>query len=225
MNEILWMINLFVSFGLVLLFYKRFGKIGLFVWTAIATVVTNIQTVKIVQLINIETSLGTILYGTTFIVTDILQEKYGAAEAKNSIKIGFVSMIVMTLLMSMALLYIPSDNDFSSSSLNLIFNLNFRITIASLIAYISSQWVDHKIYKYLKIKNTKLWIRNNLSTIISQFIDTFIFIIISYVGLTTSSSIISISLSMYFFKLLIALCDTPFMYIAMKINPKEVVYE
>ena len=95
--------NIGNSFTFVVLSYKFLGKTGLFLWIAIATIVSNIQTVKLVNIFGIESSLGTILYGSTFLATDIINLKYGKREAKKTILIGFLTMIVMTVFMSLCL--------------------------------------------------------------------------------------------------------------------------
>ena len=78
MNELLCVITLVISFTFVVLSYKFLGKTGLFLWIAIATIVSNIQTVKLVNIFGIESSLGTILYGSTFLATDIINLKYNS---------------------------------------------------------------------------------------------------------------------------------------------------
>ena len=218
MNELLCVITLIISFTFVILSYKFLGKTGLFLWIAIATIVSNIQTVKLVNIFGIESSLGTILYGSTFLATDILNLKYGKKEAKKTILIGFLTMIVMTVFMSLCLKYAPSSNDFAQQSLITIFTVNIRITIASLIAFAFSQFIDTILFQKLQKKYNKLWLSNNASTMICQIIDTIIFCTITYYGLVDIQVIFQIMISMYVFKFVIALCDTPYIYIASKIK-------
>lgn len=218
MNELLCVITLVISFTFVILSYKFLGKTGLFLWIAIATIVSNIHTVKLVNIFGIESSLGTILYGSTFLATDILNLKYGKKEAKKTILIGFLTMIVMTVFMSLCLKYTPSSNDFAQQSLITIFTVNIRITIASLIAFAFSQFIDTILFQKLQKKYNKLWLSNNASTMICQIIDTIIFCMITYYGLVDIHVIFQIMISMYAFKFVIALCDTPYIYIASKIK-------
>lgn len=218
MNEILWIFTLFSSFISVILSYKYLGKNGLFLWIIVATLVSNIQTIKTINLFGLETSLGTILYGSTFLATDILNYKYGIEESRKTIAYGFIAMVIMTFFMSISLVYEPSINDFSQDSLSLIFSFNIRITIASLIGFTVSQFVDTFLFDMLQKRYNKLWLSNNTSTIVCQILDTVIFTIITYIGTINVSSIIEIMLSMYIFKVIVALLDTPFMYLAAKIK-------
>ena len=218
MNEILWIITLLLSFISVILCYKYFGKNGLFLWVIVSTIISNIQTVKIVDLFGIETALGTILYGSTFLATDILNYKYGVKESRKTIPYGFAAMIIMTIFMIICLIYKPSINDFSQNSLTTIFSFNIRVTIASLIAFGVSQFIDTYLFDKLQKKYHKLWLSNNFSTMVCQIFDTIIFTLITYLGTMDLITILEIMGSMYVFKVVIALCDTPFMYIASKIK-------
>lgn len=218
MNELLWIFTLLLSFISILLCYKYLGKNGLFLWIIVATLVSNIQTVKTVELFGLETSLGTILYGSTFLATDILNFKYGLKESRKTIIYGFLSMIIMTIFMVICLLYKPSINDFAQDSLSIIFSFNIRITIASLVGFCVSQILDTLIFHKLQKKYNKLWLSNNVSTMFCQIIDTIIFTLITYIGTMNINAIMEIMFSMYIFKFIVALLDTPFMYIASKIK-------
>lgn len=218
MNELLWILTIILSFSSIILLYKYLGKSGLFLWIIVATIVSNIQTVKTVELFGLSTSLGTILYGSTFLATDILNYKYGLKESRKTIVYGFLSMIIMTLFMVICLLYKPSIDDFAQDSLMTIFSFNIRITIASLSGFVFSQFLDTLIFHKLQKKYNKLWLSNNASTMICQAFDTIIFTLITYLGTMDINTIFELMLSMYIFKLFIAIFDTPFMYLASKIK-------
>jgi len=218
MNELLWIFTLILSFISIILCYKYLGKNGLFLWIVVATMVSNIQTIKTINLFGLETSLGTILYGSTFLATDILNFKYGLNESRKTIIYGFLSMIIMTIFMVLCLLYEPSINDFAQGSLITIFSFNVRITIASLIGFSVSQFMDTLIFHKLQKKYNKLWLSNNVSTMFCQIVDTIFFTLITYLGTMNINTIIEIMFSIYIFKFFVALLDTPFMYIASKIK-------
>ena len=220
-NEVIWVILILLSFSSILLMYKFMGKVGLIIWIVLATIISNIQTIKLIDLFGLETSLGTVLYGTVFLATDIMNFKYGAKEAKKTIVYGFVAMILSTFFLYTCLLYQPSVNDFANESLKLIFTFNLRVTLASLIGFAVSQFIDAHVFNFLQKKYNKLWISNNVSTMLSQLIDTMIFISITYFGNVNINVMLQLFLTMYLFKFIIAICDTPFMYIASRIKSKE----
>jgi len=127
-------------------------------------------------------------------------------------------MIIMTLFMTICLMYTPSSNDFAQTSLTTIFTVNVRITIASLLGFGISQLIDTWLFDKMQKKYNKIWISNNFSTMICQIIDTIIFCLITYYGTMDFKIILEIMISMYVFKFVVAILDTPFMYLATKIK-------
>ena len=222
MNILISILYLIISFTITLLCYKKYGKFGLYIWMCILVVISNIQTIKISEIFGLTISLGNISYGSLFLTTDILSEKYGKKSTNNAIELSFITMIIFTILMTLFLKYEPSRLDFSQDALLVIFNYMPRITIGSLLAYIISQKCDTYIYIKLKEKYNKVWISNNGSTFISQIVDTFVFVIVSFLGIMNQAEIIQLILTMLIFKWIIALLDTSFMILATKIeNVKE----
>jgi len=225
MNELYWGIMLLTNFLLVILAYKIFGKKGLLIWIPIATIVANIQVVQTIELFGLTATLGNIVYASSFLVTDILSEIYGKKEANKAVWIGFFSVIVMTVLMNLALLFNPLEGDdfsiVSYDSLKTIFSLMPRIVVASLVAYLISQ--RHDVWAYHFWKNRfpgvkKIWLRNNLSTMVSQLLDSLIFTLIAFYGKYELSILGEIFLTTYVLKWIVAVADTPFIYWAIKIK-------
>lgn len=228
MNELLWFAMLIANFLLILFIYRFVGKIGLFLWIPISTIVANIQVVKMIDLFGVEATLGNIVYASAFLVTDILSENYGKDYAKKAVYFGFFSLISFTLLMNMALLFEPSANDFAHQSMENIFALMPRIALASLVAFAVSQFHDVHAYAFWKQRfpETKhLWLRNNLSTMISQALDTVVFTLIAFAGVLPMPVMIEICITAYLIKWLVAALDTPFLYIAKNFMTKGVVKE
>ena len=213
-------INLLMLLG----FYKLFGKSGLFIWIAISSIIANIQVNKSIELFGLTATLGNSVYGSIFLATDILNEKYGAKEANRSVIFGFSSSIVMLVTMSLSLLFIPSVNDYAQDSLTALFNPAIRIVLGSLLAYLVAQFLDIKLFNVIKKKlpsNKYMWVRNNVSTILSQGVDTLIFVTIAFLFVYEASVLLQIYASTFILKVIIALIDTPFLYIAKKIKPNS----
>ena len=217
MNELLWVGMLLANFGAILLAYRLYGRLGLYIWIPIAVIVANIQVLKAVTLFGMDATLGNIVYATSFLVTDILAENYGHKEANRAVGIGFFALLTMTVLMNLALRFTPSDADFAQDSLSTIFGFMPRLAVASLTAYLVSQY--HDIWAFLFWKRRKpgtryLWLRNNASTMVSQLLDTAIFTTIAFVGVYESKVFWQIFWSTYLLKWLVAVLDTPFVYLA-----------
>jgi len=84
-NELLWLLLLFLNFGIIILAYRFFGRIGLYCWIAVAVILANIQVTKTIQLFGFVTALGNIIYSTTFLATDILNENHGKKAARKAV--------------------------------------------------------------------------------------------------------------------------------------------
>lgn len=228
MNELLWGILILVNFFAILFIYRLYGKTGLYIWIPIAAIVANIQVLKIVELFGFTTTLGNIVYASSFLVTDILCENYGKEEAKRAVFAGFFALIVATALMNLALLFIPAQSDIAQGPLQAIFSLMPRIAGASLAAYLISQlhdvWAFH-LWKKKFPATSMLWLRNTASTLVSQLIDTVVFTFAAFLGRYPFPIVLEILWTTYIIKLIVALLDTPFVYIASSWKRKEKVTE
>jgi hypothetical protein len=227
-NELLWILFAVVNFLLITAAYKLFGKAGLFAWIAMGTILANIQVVKSIELsiagLTLAATLGNIMYGTLFLVTDALGEKYGHKDAKKAVQIGFFSLLATIAIMQMALLFTPSESDISQDALVTIFSVMPQIAGASLLAYLVSQFLDVFLFKAIKAKlpDAKwLWLRNNGSTLISQLIDTLIFVPIAFYGWLPFEVIKEIFITTYLIKVIVAAIDTPFVYWIKSIRPLD----
>jgi len=74
---------------------------------AMAIIIANIQVTKIIEVFGLVTAMGNVIYGSTFLVTDILTEKHGVKEAKKAVLIGFFAMVFATIIMQITLLFKP----------------------------------------------------------------------------------------------------------------------
>ncbi|TKB24084.1 VUT family protein [Desulfopila sp. IMCC35006] len=227
-NESLWLLLLLANFSAILLAYRFFGQLGLYIWIPIATILANIQVLKMVDLLSIGVTLGNITYASSFLVTDILSENYGKQSAKKAVFIGFFSLAATVLIMQIALMFQPNEFDFIQESLKNIFAILPRIALASLIAYAISQFHDvwaYDLWKRLFPGIRFLWLRNNASTIISQLLDSVIFTSIAFWGLLPESEFLQILVTTYVLKLIVAVVDTPFLYVARVMFNRKIISE
>lgn len=217
-NNTIWLILLVVNYGLIIAAFGFFRKQGLFIWITLASILANIQVIKTIELFGFVTTLGNIVYGTSFLATDILSECYGEKEAKKGVFIGIFSIMATTIIMQVCLWFAPHSSDTSSAALNTIFSLLPRIALASITAYLFSQNFDVWFYNYLRKKYPeKLWLRNNLSTMTSQLLDNTIFTLMAFWGVFPVDVIVQIFATTYFMKWCVALLDTPVIYWARSI--------
>lgn len=224
-NEVLFVGSVLIYLGSVLLLYKLFGKNGLFVFAVFGTLLGNIAVCKCIDLFGFSATAGNVLYASTFLVTDILSEKYGRKTASRAVKYSFSIMLLWLLGTQLLLWFAPNANDYISESLSAVFGLAPRITAASLVGFVCSQNIDVFLYHFIWSKtgdsDAMLWLRNNGSTLTSQAIDTVLFTTLAFWGTYPVNVFVSILLTTYLFKAIVALLDTPFMYAARKIKPME----
>ncbi|MCP3774880.1 queuosine precursor transporter [Paenibacillus sp. MZ04-78.2] len=213
-----------VNFALFLLCYRFFGKKGLYAWIGFATVLANIQVVKTIELLGIVMTLGNTVYTSIYMSTDLLNEKYGTKEAKQAVWFGFFSLVASTVIMQMSLVFTPQESDIAQSSLEKIFGLMPRLAAGSLCAYFISQFLDVRVYSYLKKRfpvYNQFWIRTNGSTGLSQLVDSLVFCTIAFAGVYTLDIWLQILLTTYLFKFVISVASTPVLYIARSFRIKE----
>ncbi len=216
-NELLWFAALILNFVFILSFYRIFGKIGLFIWIPISVILANIEVIKTVEIFGLTNTLGNIIYATSFLVTDILSENYSKKDAFKAVLAGFMVLITMTALMTFAIQFKPAESDFAHEHLKAIFSVMPRIAFASLVAFLISQCHDVWAYNFWKKKLPAvkyIWIRNNASTMVSQLIDSIVFSLIAFAGTFDNRVLVEIVITTYLMKFIVALFDTPCVYIA-----------
>lgn len=217
----LWFTTICVDLGLTLLLYRLYGKTGLYAVIVLNIMLSNLQGPKLTTVFGMETSLGMIIYSGIYFATDILSERYGKREANRAVMIGFFTSLIVITMMSISLLFLPSQDsgkkEFAESvhgALGLLFGFTPRFVLGSLFAYLVSQRLDVWTFHYIKSKtgDKMLWLRNNASTMSSQLVDTALYSAVVWWGLFDFETAVELAFAKYFFKVIIAAMDTPFIY-------------
>lgn len=186
--------------------------------------IANVVSAKIVTLGGLVIPAAIVAYPLTFLMTDVIGEIWGKEQANETVKLGFICQLISLVLIGLAILLPVAPFADNQAEFKGIMAQSFRVVAASLVAYYCSQswdvWVFHKIRE----KGTgNKWLRNNLSTMTSQIIDTAIFITIAFVG--SVPNIWVMIGSQYLIKCIYALLDTiPFYYLTRGseiINPNK----
>lgn len=222
MNEIMLFVEIVLFFSLILLIKKTIGKSGLFAWIGIATVLAEIQVTKCVTIFGISATLGNVLFASNFLVTDILRECYSQEDAKKGVLISALGGLFFILFSIITPIFIPNEFDLTHNALKIVLSLTPRITISSILMLIIANYSDVFIYDFLhkKFKGKKMWLRNNISTILCNCLENFFFTFLAFLGMYSISELLMIAVSTCIIETLIALCDTPFLYLAKKISNK-----
>ena len=219
MNIVLGIISIIATFSIVVGIEKIFKKEGLSVWISIATITANILVCKSIDILELTASLGNVMFASIFLATDILSEKYDVKDSRKAVILAIVSQIIFIMTTTLAISYIPSETDLSNDSMKTLFSINTRVSISSIVMFGASNMLDIYLFEKLKRKFPKqLWLRNNVSTIISNCLENYFFVFFAFVGIYNYSTILSIETTTSILEIIIAICDTPFMYIAKKLK-------
>ena len=181
-----------------------------------------IGTTKFVYVFGLTVPAGVLAYPFTFLATDLICELYGKKRAQLLVWVGFtMNFFMLGLMMLGHYLKDASGISGATSTFENVYEFMIGNVIASMIAYLIAQSVDVRLFHFWKslTKGKHLWLRNNLSTVVSQLVDTTAIMTVLYFANNLGSSIQSISdlvgliFASYIFKVLVALFDTPLFYL------------
>ena len=221
-QELLWLLTVVYDLGLAILLYRFFGKYGLYTAVVLGIVLGNLQGGKVSELslfgYSFTASMGAILYSGIYFATDVLNEKFGREEANRAVMLGFVANVAVMITILISIQFRPSDITGAAlevhNAISTLAGYSPIFVIGSLTAYLISQtfdvWFFHKIKTYTG--ESKLWLRNNLSTITSQLLDTMIYQFTWVMAGMDYKTAFLIAVTKYIFKVFIAGIDTIFIY-------------
>jgi len=197
---------------------KLFLLFGIFVALYVAS---NLLGIKIINFFGISTSVGIFIAPILFLITDAVEEVYGRDLVFNFIKISIVSLIIIFGFLFLFINLTPAERFDYNAEYVKIFGFSLRMIFASIVAFFVSQINDMFVFSYIKkLTNGKhLWLRNNVSTMLSQTIDTFLFMYLFLYRMTPKFDayfVFKLALPYLFLKILFALFDTPFVYLLVR---------
>ncbi|MDD2574191.1 MAG: queuosine precursor transporter [Bacillota bacterium] len=188
---------------------------GIFI---VGIVIANIASTKVMAFGAWVMDAGTLVFPITFLMTDVIGEVWGKRTAYHVVWTGFACAVLATVILTLARLAPPAPFWQGQEAFDQIIGAVPRLVIASLITYAVSQSHDVWAFHFWrgKTKGRHLWLRNNASTIVSQAIDTVLFSILAFAGTMTGNELLQLMTSVYGFKVLFALLDTPLCYLLVR---------
>ncbi len=206
--------------------FKSDVLVGLYVFCIITAELMGSKSFPLFKIFNFNLtgSIGMLLIPWIFSINDVFIEVFGIKRAKNLARISILLVFFLILLAALAVVLPPSSRYASTNeAYKIIFSQSIRISIASLIAMAASNFADVNIFWRLKqkLKNQKLWVRNNLSNILATFLDTVVFMIIAFYSLNKSPIdnfhfLLGIILPYWLLKVSMSTISTPFVYLGIK---------
>lgn len=216
---------LLMSCGLIILLMMRiFGAVGLMVYSSVAIIVANlqVQTATKYSFFHEPVALGTIVFSSIFIVSGILTEYYGPAQARRSVWLSFTALFLMTGLMLLTIGFKPvSGFTAAHKAMCTLFMPAPALIVAGLIAYAAGQLNDIWIFTMLSrlTRGKYLWFRSFVATLIGAFLDNLIFSVLAWIvfsphPLSWRTVFFTYVLGTYLLRVFVALVGIPFTYLA-----------
>ena len=221
-NELILIINLIVTYGLVLLCFKFFKKEGLMAWLVIATLIGDIEVIGQIDAFCLHQTLGNVSFASTFLASNLLSEFYNRKDANKGVYLGLFAGVTFIILSRFWLFFHPNATDFAFPALTAIANGTFRVIVAGLTNFVLVQkiniWLYHLLWEKMGQSSDKnLWIRNNVSTIISQAINSASFCTMAFYGTLPMDVLQDIMFTNFAILFFTSLMSTPYIYLAKKI--------
>jgi len=177
--EGLSLILLLLCCGAIIVLLRFYGIHGLYIYNAVAIIAGNIQVLKLsyFPFWGESLALGTIVFATTYLVSDILTEIYGQRVAQDGVWLCFGAQILLTLMMLLALSYVPAAEDTAHGAMAILFTPSLRLFVSSLIAFAASQFFDIWVFQRIRelTHNRRLWLRMVFSVLLAGLLDNIIF--------------------------------------------------
>lgn len=213
----------FTSVIVIMAMLRGFGLQGLYAYNIIATILANIQVLKVAQfgLSPEPVALGTVTFATIFLVSDIITEHYGKEAAQKSVWLSFSAQIIVMIMMLLTLGHAPEVRDMGHCAMETLFLPAPRLVVASLTSFVISLLLE--IWTFQALRNLThakhLWLRTSVSTIIAALIDNILFSTLAWVILaptpvSLNTLIFTYILGTYIARVIVALISTPVLYLS-----------
>lgn len=217
MNEVIFLATFFACLSLSLLAFKM-GRIYVYAYMATMGTITFFLAPMVVNIFWYAFSVSEIFYASMFLSTDMISEHFGKKEAKKVIWLATFVMVVIGVLAGMVTLMEAHEVDIIKPHILALLSISPRLLVAAFIMFIIEQHLDANIFHAIKEKTgpQKLWLRNNVSTIIVQTLDVLVFYPLAFYGVYPN--LIELMIMAFIFKIFMALLDTPFIYLSHKLK-------
>lgn len=156
---------------------------------------------------------ATLLFSVTFLLTDIVNEKFGRAATQRMIMIAFLSQIAFLVFSYIALSATPAPFFGGQAAFETVFGAVPRIAAAGLFTFLISESLDAYLYQWFRLKThgRHLWMRNAFSSIPAMLLDSALFVTLAFYGVMP---ILPLIIGLTVVKWIVAVIDIPFMYLA-----------
>lgn len=220
-NEYLFLIFLILNLLLPILFLKG-GKSWLYGYIGINGCLLIPIAPLSIEVFSYTISAVTLAWAPIYLCTDILTEKYGKKAALGGAFLSAATGFVVIFMIQLALAFTPTENSVQwHADLSTIYQYSIRMVSIGAVVFMIAQIMDIYIYDYIHKKTGErfLWLRNNASTLFTTLINNILFWWLALGNIIDDW--FATAIAAYLLTVIIALCDTPFIYLAKKVKTPD----
>lgn len=207
-NEIILIIEIVITFALMLLNIRLLGKFGAITWVSTSTVIANIISTRTIGIFGLDTISGAALFASSYIIVNIIREYYGVNYARNAIAVSFGANILFIVTKYLTIWYaLP------------IFSISIKRDILTLLILLIAHILNIFIYNKIEVKTKgkRIWLRSIISPTICNLLATLAFVFVSFSGTYAITNIfITFAITFVIQEVMIA-CGIPALYISRNI--------
>src|SRR3989338_794345 len=189
--------------------------VSIYIFCIAAAELMGAKTIPLMKLgtYQLNASVALLVIPVIFSINDIVSEVYGKERARSIVRSGII-VVALILLFSLLATNLPPSTRFEmrEAAYDQIFGLSARIAAASLTAFTIAEFLD--VFLFAKIRQLfgkkRLWLRNNVSNIISQFVDTTVFMALAFYEPGNIGFVWSLILPYWLLKCFMSVIETPF---------------
>lgn len=224
MNYLYLVIEIVFTFLLMFLFYRMGKKTGLYLYLVLMSSIMGLLLFKIIDIFSFQVNLGIPVIMGIFIVNNIIIHRYGLDEIKRIIWAFIIPFVLITVILNLLSLITPSEyNQITNYSYNSLFGYginNLRFFIGAIISIPFAIWINGDVYYSIRKDSNNILFSNIGSMLIIQFIESLIFIIISYIGMFDSIMLFGMIVIRYLLKIVIGFIGLVPVYMLIKNRDK-----
>lgn len=213
MNMILLILEISISFSLIIILYKFKKEEGLTIWLIVSLILSSLMSIKTIEINNVDIAIGLGISASTYIVSNIIIQRKGLEYCQNLYKLLIIISSLLVIILILTSMFACSNYNINTGTIyDFLVVSNIKMVIVNIISVIVALVIGNIVYYELrKIKN-KIWISNILSTLILCFVEVILFAFLAYITEYSLYITLMITVIRYIIKVIILIAGTPIIY-------------
>lgn len=189
---------------------------------------SNIGATKLIALGPLVFDGGAILFPLTYIIGDVLSEVYGFAKARRAIVLGFIIALLASIVFWLIILAPAHESYTDQAAFEAVLGVVPRFVSASLLGYLCGQILNSWVLVKIKARfgENRLWVRLIGSTVAGEFVDSVIFCVVAWIGVSTAATIANLTVVGFLYKVGVEVVLLPLTYTVIRwVKAHEITYK